>query len=200
MFKRILNRFEKLENLSADADIKHGLRISRRFERLEIGDKKIEFSLIDKITSEETAQATINYFIICPYCGMENAAEVDSCSFCKHNLKTKFAEDFQERSRLLKRCVCGTMNQADKLNCWACGVALKAADERKVKKAKNSDNIIILNIDGKEYKSTDSNLPSDIRDLINQIRKEGYKKELIDEWVKSRKINEADHLTRINAR
>ncbi len=184
MIKKFLKRFEKLENTPQDIFSKRGFKISKRFERLEINEKKIEISITDKIIPEEQNAAKNDYLLICPYCGAENNNNAQICSLCKHELQTKFAKDYQELAQTLKRCACGAMNLNERKNCWICGRDLFLQDGRQPEI--NADNIISLNIDGKEYKSTDENLPLDIRILMERIRREGYKKEVIDEWAQKR--------------
>lgn len=187
MLKKFLKRFERLENIPPDNLVRQGIKISRRFERLEISDRKIEVAITDKITQEEKAPPGITYFVFCPYCGQENNSASENCVFCKRSLRTKLAESYQ--GKLLKRCLCGAANVKERNNCWACGREFFLQDGKQPKI--DADNTIILNIDGQEYKSTDKDLPFEIRILMEKIRREGYKKELIDEWVKQRK-NEAE--------
>lgn len=188
MLKKFLKRFEKLENIPQDTLIRQGIKISKRFERLEIGQRQIEVAITDKIVQEEQAPDEVLYFIICSYCGAENVADAENCILCKHSLKDRLTEEFQKKARLLKKCkACGSANQSERRNCWVCGkdFFLKAGEEVKI----NTDNVITLNIDGIQYKSTDKNLPLDIRILMERIRRDGYKKELIDDWIKQRNIS-----------
>ncbi len=188
MLKRHLKRFERLENSPADKLVQQGIKLSKRFEFLEVGNKRIEIAITDKITSEELAEApaSIGYFFLCPYCGMENDPGAQHCAYCKQNLKTKFAEDYQKTSKLLQRCsACGATNQSDRRNCWVCGRDLPAA-ANKPAAPENSENIITLNIDGKIYRSSDKFLPPDIYALMQRIRKEGYSSKIIDDWINAK--------------
>jgi ribosomal protein L40E len=185
MTDKFLKRFEKLENLPADQMVEKGIQISRRFERLEVGDKRIEVAITDRISNAETAPSSVNYWIICPYCGAENTVDADHCVLCKHALKTKLTQAQQEKAHLMKKCsVCGAVNQDARRNCWVCGKSL--FDSEVANPEENTTNTIILNIEGKEYRSTDENLPLDIRELMERIRRRGYSKALIDEWAKEK--------------
>jgi len=192
-----LKRFEKLENIPKENLIKEGLTISKRFEYLEIGDRRIEIAIHDKITQDETAPPEIKYFIFCPYCGKENESDAEFCVYCQHSLRTLVAKEYQKQ--LLKRCVCGAVNQRDRKNCWACGRDFSLWGDADVKTT--SENVIKLNIDGVIYSSTDKYLPSGIVVLMERIRKEGYKKEIIDEWIKERNMEasqkEKEHSSRL---
>lgn len=182
MLKKFLKRFEKLEHNSPDAALKPGLKISKRFERLEIGDKRIEIAITDTIQETEKAPPEVNYFIYCPYCGKENDTKTELCHYCRQGLHTKLTNDYQEK--LLKKCVCGTVNQKDRKNCWICGRDFFLQEGKKPEIS--AQNTITLNINGQEYKSSDENLPFDIRILMEKIRKEGYRKELVDEWQRKK--------------
>ncbi|MFH0790701.1 MAG: zinc ribbon domain-containing protein [Candidatus Omnitrophota bacterium] len=184
MIKKFLKRFERLENTPKDTFFKEGVKISKRFERLEINERKIEISITDKIIPAEQNTTTTGYLLICPYCGAENNNNAQICSLCNHQLQTKFAKDYQELAQTLKRCTCGAMNLNERKNCWICGRDLFLQDGREPEI--NADNVISLNIDGREYKSTDKEIPLDIRILMERIRREGYKKEVIDEWAQKK--------------
>lgn len=180
---KFLKRFEKLENTPNELSAKKESKSSRRFERLEVGDKRIEIAITDKISDGEKAPAKIRHTIFCPYCGMENEATAENCDFCKHNLLSELAQDYQEKAGALIKCDCGAINQRGRPYCWICGKYI-GKDEEPAKKS--AENVITFNIDGHEYKSSDENLPFDIRILMERIRKNGYTKKLVDVWLKER--------------
>ncbi len=186
MLKKIRKRFEKIEssaiyfrNDSAE------LKKSKRFECLEIGTRKIEIAITDKISAIETAPDEINYYVFCPYCGKENLAISKTCTGCKHSLESKLADKFNRTTSLLRKCtVCQAMNTKGREFCWVCGKNL--LHDAQLNPETKSDNVIILNLDGAEYRSTDTNLPLDVKELMEQIRHQGYKKELIDAWISNK--------------
>ncbi len=196
--KRFLKRFEKLENILCSSSIKECTKISKRFERLEIGDKKIEVAITDKVTEQEKAPSEIVYYILCPYCGKENTVEAHVCEFCNHNLQSKLSENYQTIVHLLKKCsVCKAMNLKERTTCWVCGRNFFV--NRGQEPALNTDNIITLNIDGKEYNSSDIKLPADVKALMQKIRRDGYKKEVVEDWINKRN-EEKDLEKEINKR
>lgn len=184
MIKKFLKRFEKLENTPADNFIKKNLLTSKRFECLEIGDKKIEVSITANVTRQEIVPSEITpkitYFLFCPNCSHENNVDSLTCSSCNHSLR----EDTHEPVQRLKKCICGTVNQKDRRTCWVCGRDFSVWGDKAAQR--KSDNVIELNIDGKIYKSTDSWLPPEILALMERIRREGYSAKLVDEWLKGR--------------
>lgn len=193
MLRKFIKRFEKLEHTPKDGLCKECIKISKRFERLEIGNRRIEVVITDKISQAEAYQAPVNanvaYAVVCPYCGKENLSGVTLCIACQNSLQTPLAENFQKAARSIKKCTCGAINQGERRNCWVCGRDFSLAGDKNV--AIDSANEIILNIDGVEYKSSDRNLPFDIVTLMERIRKYGYSKELVDNWV-TRKKEEND--------
>lgn len=185
MLKKFLRRFEKLEKPSALKSVPAEIKISKRFERLEVGNKRIDIVITDKIVEREASvSGGIQYYVICPYCGAENTSDKDSCDLCRRSLKTELSREYQTKKRLLLKCTaCATMNESERRHCWVCGKELShPGQDLKV----DTSNVIVLNMDGKEYKSTDENLPLDIKILIEKIRREGYSKELMDQWLKER--------------
>lgn len=188
MPKKFLKRFERLENIPANNPLKENVNISKRFDRLEIAEKKIEVTITDKIKWQEKAPVEITYDIICKNCGAQNPAGSSTCILCKHSLRLQEDEPHRLGEGALKRCLaCGATSLEDRLNCWVCGKEFLAGPQRNV--ALNSDNVITLNIDGKEYKSTDKSLPLEIRLLMERIRRQGYNKEIIEDWVKKRNLS-----------
>ena len=183
--KRFLRRFDKLEHKPFDLPDKHSFKKSKRFEYLEIGDKRIEFTIIDNISQlEENASSNITYYILCPYCGGENESTANSCKQCQHELKTQLTDNYQRVAHLLKKCAsCGSMNLKERANCWVCG---KNISEGASNKAQALENVITLTIDGKNYSSSDPNLPFEIRVLMEKVRTNGYDKKIVEEWVKKR--------------
>lgn len=165
-----------------------GAKISRRFERLEIGGNKIEVAITDRVTSSEEAPQDIVYYILCPYCGKDNLANADFCLSCGRQLNSEEITNYQAATHLLVKCkACGGMNLKERQNCWVCGIDLYTK-KKKMYVPENSGNVISVNMDGKEYKSTDKDLPWDIRILMEKIRNEGYSKEVVDKWVQEKNI------------
>lgn len=184
MLKRFLKRFEKLENIPQESLLKSGLKISKRFERLEVGDKIVELTIADTILREESAPDEVEYYVLCPVCGAQNHFKNQACVLCKRSLEVDTLSGKRRELPLLKKCSCGAVNQKGRRNCWICGKDFFLENQKKPQI--DTDNVIILNINGKEYKSTDTDLPLDIRLLMEKIRREGYRKELIDEWIEER--------------
>lgn len=183
MIKKFLKRFEKLENSGVDNYIstKDGLKTYKRFERLEINDNKIEFSITDKVAPEEKAPSAVKYYVLCQYCGQENAADEEVCSYCKRPKKNDYIADYQDKAHIVKRCLCGAVNLKERKNCWVCGRDFSLWGDTEV--TERPENIITLNINGKIYKSTDKNLPPGIVALMEKIRRQGYSEKLINEWM-----------------
>jgi len=186
MIRKFLKRFEKLENSYVDNDIsiKDGLKTSKRFERLEINDNKIEFSITDKVAPQEKAPQAVKYYVLCEYCGQENPADAQVCSYCKRPKKSDYIADYQGNANIVKRCVCGAVNLKERKNCWVCGRDFSLWGDTEV--TERPENIITLNINGKIYKSTDKNLPPGIVSLMERIRREGYSEKLINEWMQEK--------------
>jgi ribosomal protein S14 len=188
MFKKVLKRFERLENTQVDNNIsgKKGLKTFKRFERLEINDKKIEFTITDEVAPEEKAPPAIKYYVLCRHCGQENASDVKICGFCKRPIESDYIADYQGKTNILKKCICGAVNLKERKNCWVCGRDFSLWGDSEV--SERPENIITLNIDGKIYKSSDENLPPGIIALMEKIRREGYSEKIINDWMQE--VNE----------
>lgn len=75
---------------------------------------------------------------------------------------------------------CGRPNEKDRESCWACFAPLKAAASAKAAAAAPAEITIVL--DGVTYRSGDPDLPSDVKVLIDRIRRNGYSPELLAQW------------------
>ncbi len=117
MIGKFLKRFEKLENIPAGTLLKDEVKISKRFDRLEIGNRKIEVTISDKIKEQEKAPAEITYDIICKNCGAQSSADSSTCILCKHSLQVQNNELPRLEEGALKKCL-------------ACGVCIKACPPR----------------------------------------------------------------------
>ena len=190
--KKFLKRFQRLENTTLTKSILPGTewKPSKRFTKLEVNDKSIQLTIEDKVAPEETAAPGKQYFFLCPYCGGQNSAELEACSYCKRTLKNQYISDYSGRANLLKKCVCGAVNLKERKNCWVCGRDFSLWGDESVKES--PENIITLNIDGKIYKSTDTDLPAGIVALMEKIRREGYSEKLINDWLQE-KNDEVEH-------
>jgi hypothetical protein len=199
VIKRFLKRFERLENSTKDRVCGGYLRASKRFECLEVGNKKIKIEISDRISPQETAPAKVDYYFLCPYCGAENSPLAEKCYYCSADLKTKFAEDYQIKVKGLRKCpACQAVNQSERINCWVCGIELNSSGD--LKAVKESENVIVLNIDDKIYKSTDKNLPPEIFVLMGRIRKQGYSSKVIEKWLAERNTQAQQSSYDISAR
>jgi ribosomal protein L37E len=167
-----------------------------RFERLEIDGHKIKI----KIVKEEEKN-----HLECPVCG-KRMPEPDSlyCFYCGWVSKKQAQEtEVQDLQPWEKKCPgCGKICNRSQKNCLYCGWRLARWEEEYEKPSKNkkpspapSNKIITVNIDGKEYCSNEQNLPLDIQELMLKIEKEGYSKEMVDEWVKKRNAEKQAHQT-----
>jgi hypothetical protein len=184
--KNFLKRFARLENTTLSNNLfpDTELQKSTRFAKLEVSDKKIEFTIEDKVAKEETVGQGKEYFFFCPYCGGQNSSSLDVCSYCKRQLKNQYIADYSGNVNQLKKCVCGAVNLKERKNCWVCGRDFSLWGDDAVKES--PENIITLNIDGAVYKSTDQNLPPGIVALMEKIRREGYSEELVNKWVQDK--------------
>jgi hypothetical protein len=184
--KKFLKRFARLENTTLNSNLfpNTELQKSTRFTKLEINDKKIEFTIEDKVSKQETVAPGKEYFFFCPYCGGQNSSSLEVCSYCKRQLKNQYISDYSGNVNQLKKCVCGAVNLKERKNCWVCGRDFSLWGDEAVKES--PENIITLNIDGTVYKSTDQNLPPGIVALMEKIRREGYSEQLINDWLKEK--------------
>ncbi|MFA6002698.1 MAG: hypothetical protein WC881_01375 [Elusimicrobiota bacterium] len=78
---------------------------------------------------------------------------------------------------------CGKPNEPQRADCWACHEALRHGPQAPPPADKpQPGQEITLVLDGFTYKSTDPNVPEDVRLLMDRIRSEGYSPELLADW------------------
>lgn len=73
---------------------------------------------------------------------------------------------------------CSQPNEPQRETCWACFKKLGA--DAPAQRPAEPDFTIVL--DGKTYKSSDKDLPEDIRELMKRIQEKGYSEDLLVEW------------------
>jgi len=78
---------------------------------------------------------------------------------------------------------CAQANERNRDVCWAC---FKPLQETPRGARPEADQDVELILDGTRFRSSDPTIPADIRELIDRIRREGYRPELIQEWQKKR--------------
>jgi hypothetical protein len=198
--EKFLKRFQRLENTTLNDNFipDGGLKPSKRFTKLEVNEKKIEFVLEDKVDPIETVPQGKEFFFLCPYCGGQNSSNVEICRYCKRQLKNQYIPDYSGKAGQLKKCHCGALNLKERKNCWVCGRDFSLWGDEEVKES--PENVITLNIDGQVYKSTDPDLPEGIVALMEKIRREGYSEEIIHEWVQGRNESIDQAKTRMDSR
>ena len=158
--KDFLKRFQKLENQPTDWSVKpESMPATKRFEKLEINDRKIEVAISDRAAAHETAPTGTNYIRMCPYCGAENSSSSRECAQCRHAL-SEYYNDYGGQEGQLKKCVCGALNLKERKFCWVCGRDFSLSGDSQV--VPRQENVIVLTIDGQTYRSTDAGLPPGI--------------------------------------
>lgn len=156
-----------------------------RFTRLEIEGKKIEIE-VRKGPEEE--------IIVCPKCRRPNPKETAYCLYCEHVFnQTQVAQnekDIELRS-WQKRCPqCKRVIPLKETRCLFCGWEEEGQELAKNEKEKSEEELlregetVILTIDGQTYSSKDRFLPPDIKELMLNIKKEGYSREAVDQWMR----------------
>lgn len=186
------NRFSRLEFSPILKIFKKPKGTSKRFLHLEVDGHKIKVELTNNKAPER---------MFCPKCGHANTVDSLYCSFCSY----AFDQNAQKTSGETnlkpwqKKCPgCGTICNRSQKYCLYCGwrIAYWTEEEQSpaeinVKRPSNSSrykNEIKLTIDGTVYSSNDVYIPTDIRQLMDKIDKEGYSKEMVENWIKERNL------------
>lgn len=186
------NRFSRLEFGPVLKIFKKRKDSSKRFLLLEVDGHKIKFELSKNVTSED---------IFCPKCGHVNRKDSLYCNFCSHTFEQNAQKttDKVDLESWQKKCPgCGTICNRNQKYCLYCGWRITywtQEDESPAKiggKAVSSryKNEIKLTIDGHLYSSNDIYVPAHIRELMDKIDKQGYSKELVENWVKERNLKQ----------
>jgi hypothetical protein len=74
---------------------------------------------------------------------------------------------------------CGQPNEKARQTCWAC---FQPLGPEAAKPAPKGPKDITIVLDGITYRSSDPNLPADLRVLMDQIHEKGYSEELLAQW------------------
>jgi RNA polymerase subunit RPABC4/transcription elongation factor Spt4 len=190
--KERANRFKRLEYFPLLRVFKKTKLELKRFEHLEINGHKIELKISEKIKRG---------YITCPKCHRNNPTDSLYCLYCAHIFK-EIAEEIPEaelRPYEIRCPGCGKINNRNQKYCLYCGwrivplekgelVATSPDILREKEDLLKRGEVITLTIDGKTYHSTDRVIPLDVKELMIKIKKEGYSKEMIDEWIKNKNI------------
>ncbi len=194
-------RFLKLEHFPILKVFKKSKDSLVRFECLEVDGHKIKVKITKK--SERS-------FVPCPKCGRKNSKDALYCIYCDYVFE-EYAKEIADTDLkpYEKKCFnCGRICHRNQKSCLYCGFGFASSkEERKITQEEyngKNDKIIKLNIEGAEYNSTDKYLPADIKEFMNIIEKEGYSKEMVQEWIKKMNISESlrrrDDINRLNRR
>lgn len=161
----------------------------KRFQRLEVDGHKINIDLDTPVAEGETQkQAQASYCVTCPQCHRNNPKNSLYCLYCSFVFNS-VAEQVPEASELqpyqIKCGQCGKIGTRNQRNCLYCGYVFDAEGTNAIE----SDRVISVNLDGTLYRSDDPGVPMDVRELMNDIRRNGYSKEKIDAWLRNRNVN-----------
>lgn len=185
-------RFQRLEHFSLLKVFRKPKVELRRFERLEVEGHKIKL----KITA-----VPVEEYLNCPSCHRNNPKDSLYCLYCSYVFETTVqVGDRQIRLEPweIKCPGCGRVNNRNTKHCLYCGWRIAPYEKTEMSPELESfkeerdllkqGETITLDIDGKVYRSVDNVIPPDIRELMLQIKREGYSKEKVDAWVKRRNL------------
>jgi len=186
------NRFSRLEFGPIIKIFKKQKGLSKRFLHLEVDGHKIKL---------EVSEAAVSSDIFCPKCGHLNKKDSLYCNFCSHVFeqnaqKTEGKETIESWQ---KKCPgCGTICNRNKKYCFRCGWRIAYWGEEDENPAQIGGKSVSarykkeikLTIDGNVYSSNDAYVPAHIRELMDRVDKEGYSKELVENWVKERNLKQ----------
>lgn len=75
---------------------------------------------------------------------------------------------------------CGQPNEKERQTCWACFRYVRV--QAKPSTAQSAPEEVVIVLDGMPYRSTDPNLPRDVKVLMDRVRQQGFSPELVAEW------------------
>lgn len=124
--KRFLRRFDKLEHKPFNLPNKEGFKKTKRFEYLEIGDKRIEFTIIDNVSLFEENASKNEPYLLCSNCGKYFGSAQNSCPNCKQIPEKKSEKPPAEDITYYILCpYCGKENETSQELCIHCRHDLK---------------------------------------------------------------------------
>lgn len=185
------NRFLRLECSPIIKVFKKPKESFDRFTLLEVDGHKIEIGV------KRTSQVRLK-FIDCPKCKRRNPENSLYCLYCDFTFgeKVEGAQDLNLEQWEIKCADCGRFFNRHQNSCIYCGWQVSpgesaaSAKENIPQSDSTAKKRIVLNIDGREYSSTDKYLPSYIKELMDRIEKEGYSEELVNNWMKDKNMRE----------
>jgi hypothetical protein len=196
-------RFRKLEIAPLLKVFRKSSSELKRFEHLEVDGHKIKIEIHHKLEPDAKG------FITCPQCSKRNPGNALYCLYCSFifNQKAQEVPDSGTLEPYQIQCPnCRRIGVRSQHSCLYCGQVFTPLEQQEIPTGSDwQDNIgenrkfnaaVTVTIDGVVYHSTDADIPADIRELMERIRREGYTKEMVDEWVKARRAEQEVDLQR----
>jgi hypothetical protein len=194
-------RFRKLELSPLLKVFRKSSDDLKRFEHLEVDGHKIKVEITHKVEPDSKG------FITCPQCQKKNPGNTLYCLYCSFifNQSTKEISDTGLQPYQVQCPNCRRVGARAQRSCVYCGqVFPREENEIPTGAGWQNHNLVDLNespvitvtIDGREYRSDDPDLPAGIKELMIKIRQEGYTREMVDDWVRSRQIEKEYELQR----
>jgi hypothetical protein len=187
-------RFRKLELAPLLKVFRRSSSELKRFERLEVDGHKIKIEITHKVEPDAKG------YISCPQCKKRNPASALYCLYCSF-IFSQVAQEVPDSGLQPYQMQCPSclrIGVRTQRSCTYCGQAFAPPEEKEIPTGTDwQDNktvdlrestAVTVTIDGVVYRSTDPDLPVDIRQLMVRIRQEGYTKEMVDAWIKSRQV------------
>ncbi|MDD2703010.1 MAG: zinc ribbon domain-containing protein [Candidatus Omnitrophica bacterium] len=195
-------RFRKLELSPLLKVFRKSSDDLKRFEHLEVDGHKIKLEITHKVDPDAKG------FIACPQCQKKNPGNTLYCLYCSFIFNQAGDREVSDTGLQPYQILCpncGRVGARAQRSCVYCGQVF-TRDENEIPTGAgwqnhdlvdlNESPVITVTIDGREYRSNDPGLPADIKELMSRIRQEGYTREMVDDWARSRQIEKEYELQR----
>jgi len=137
-----------------------------------LGNRKIKLTVQKQEEYKKVNLTSAVFYYSCVFCKKDFDQEAQVCPSCGKPLA---------KVNLRKCQQCGAKNSPVRESCWVCNCAFPKLE---VDTTKEIVTVLILEADGRVYKSTDESLSPDIKKLFSDLVSSKFSKEAMEDWAK----------------
>ncbi|TRZ95583.1 hypothetical protein D4R78_02870 [bacterium] len=143
-----------------------------------LGNRKIKLTVQKQEEYKKANLTSVVFYYSCVFCKKDFDQEAQACPDCGRPLA---------KINLRKCQQCGAKNLPARESCWVCNGAFPKLE---VDTTKEIQTVLVLEADGRVYKSTDESLSQDIKKLFSDLVSSKFSKEALETWAKRRGLKD----------